>query len=649
MLHAKQGELSITAYFTKLRSLWEELESFQPVPACECTPKCSCGLGVIRAYRSEGCVVKFLQGLNDQFSTICSQVMMMEPLPNLNSTFALLTQQERQLGFHGEKSQILLNIAQPKSPQGTTSNKGSDSTKSDIIVANRQGRRKNRTYGGKGSGRGKFVCTYCGKLGHTIDVCYRKHGLPPHLKQRYNSGGAATFNYAATDEHADEDSADQKQRRSDEQCLEFTQDQKITLLALLQRNELQSIHSTNQIVGQTPAMRGNNNRVIQLLHFKSHVLAERSGDETKKSKSWIIDTGATDHVSYYRQDFDTYHHISTIIIRLPNGSYTTSNIIGTDSSKTRIGLARAAEGLSALDISTQHEFSSASLMNSVISFNAADFTYIWHTRLGHILEDKLANLNHTNNSHRSEDLFNYSHHLSPNYQHITHISVPPVDNYTHFGTDSIDPPENAPQLGLEINDSNFSISSHNINHASPSASSSNTQTNDNYHTSSSASSSNIQDNANVTVDTSSPVLRRSTQTRHAPAYLAYYHCINLVVAPATHLRYPLYVPLFNLSDSFKHLSLAIANTPEPKHYRDTNQTWKLTSLPARKFPIGCKWVFRNKFHSDGTIERYKARLVAKGFTQVARVDYLDTFNPVVKMTTLRVVLSLVAAKDWFLK
>ncbi|XP_016207036.1 uncharacterized protein LOC107647479 [Arachis ipaensis] len=221
---AKQGEFSITAYFTKLRSLWEELESFQPIPAYECTPKCSCGLGVIRAYRSEGCLVKFLRGLNDQFSTIRSQVMMMEPLPNLDSTFALLTQQERQLGFHGEESQILLNIAQPKSPQGTNSNKGSDSTKSDIVAANRQGRGKSRTYGGKGSGRGKIICTYCGKLGHTIDVCYRKHGLPPHLKERYNSGGAATFNYATTDEHADEDSADQKQRRSDEQCLEFTQD-----------------------------------------------------------------------------------------------------------------------------------------------------------------------------------------------------------------------------------------------------------------------------------------------------------------------------------------------------------------------------------------------------------------------------------------
>ncbi|XP_016200054.1 uncharacterized protein LOC107641058 [Arachis ipaensis] len=315
--------------WSELRRRYYHGDRFRIAKLKEEFPKCSCGLGVIRSYRSEGCVVKFLRGLNDQFSTIRSQVMMMEPLPNLDSTFALLTQQERQLGFHGEESQILLNIAQHKSPQGTNSNKGSDSTKSDIVAANRQGRGKSRTYRGKGSGRGKIVCTYCGKLGHTIDVCYRKHGLPPHLKERYNSGGAATFNYAATDEHADEDSADQKQQRSDEQCLEFTQDQKIALLALLQRNELQSIHSTNQIVGQTPAMRGNTNQVIQLLHFKSHVLAERSGDETEKSKSWIIDIGATNHVSYYLQDFKTYHHIPTIIVKLPNGSYTTSNIIGT--------------------------------------------------------------------------------------------------------------------------------------------------------------------------------------------------------------------------------------------------------------------------------------------------------------------------------
>ena len=77
-----------------------------------------------------------------------------------------------------------------------------------------------------------------------------------------------------------------------------------------------------------------------------------------------------------------------------------------------------------------------------------------------------------------------------------------------------------------------------------------------------------------------------------------------------------------------------------------NENWELVPLPPKRKLVQCKWVYRTKFSSDGFDIKYKAILVAKGFSQVQGVDYTETFAPVTKMYSIRLVLAIATSKRW---
>jgi hypothetical protein len=79
-----------------------------------------------------------------------------------------------------------------------------------------------------------------------------------------------------------------------------------------------------------------------------------------------------------------------------------------------------------------------------------------------------------------------------------------------------------------------------------------------------------------------------------------------------------------------------------------NATWHLVPVHGKENVIDSKWVYKIKRKADGTIDRYKARLVAKGFKQIYGIDYEDTFNPIVKLATIHLILSIAVSNDWSL-
>jgi hypothetical protein len=77
-----------------------------------------------------------------------------------------------------------------------------------------------------------------------------------------------------------------------------------------------------------------------------------------------------------------------------------------------------------------------------------------------------------------------------------------------------------------------------------------------------------------------------------------------------------------------------------------NDVWEVVPRPEGKSVVGSRWIYKIKHVADGSIEKFKARFVAKGFSQKEGVDYDETFAPVARYTSIRVVISLAAEMGW---
>ena len=153
-----QSQLSVTEYYSKFKKLWDQLLHYEPLPACTCG-----AMKILSIAHEKSYVMRFLMGLNENFETVRSHILMLEPFPLMSKVYALILQEEAHKGIgHGNGSAF---IPKPDSVAMYVNIKGNPGSKA--------GPKKERP-----------LCTHCNMLGHTMDKCYKLHGYPPGYKQK---------------------------------------------------------------------------------------------------------------------------------------------------------------------------------------------------------------------------------------------------------------------------------------------------------------------------------------------------------------------------------------------------------------------------------------------------------------------------------
>ena len=310
----KQGSLTVTEYFTRLRVIWDEIENFRPDPVCSCNIRCSCNAFTIIAQRKlEDRAMQFLRGLNDQYTNIRSHVLLMDPIPAISKIFSYVAQQERQLlgnagpGINFEPKDISINAAKTVCEFcGRTGHMENVCYKKHGVPPNYNSRNKNNG--------GRKTCTHCGKIGHTVDVCYQKHGYPPGYKPY---GGRTTVNSAMTVENKGND--DQAQHHESHELVRLSPEQYKALLALIQEPS----------AGHTVSTQPKQIASISSCTVNTPISSGMPSSFTSFSGPWILDSGATDHVTCSLHNFHSHKQVSPVTVKLPNGHFVRATCSGT--------------------------------------------------------------------------------------------------------------------------------------------------------------------------------------------------------------------------------------------------------------------------------------------------------------------------------
>ncbi|KAJ0928320.1 putative retrotransposon gag domain, retrotransposon Copia-like protein [Helianthus annuus] len=159
----RQEGLSVSAYYTKLRALWDEIQSVFPTPTCGCDG-CTCDIGKkLEEQKDKERLYEFLLGLDSEFGTIRTQILAMQPIPTLGSAYHLVADDEQQRAVAGNKKVSTENSAF----QAYVPNKRN-------MSANKSFRKDPK----RNTGEPVDHCDFCDKDGHKKEGCFKRIGYP---------------------------------------------------------------------------------------------------------------------------------------------------------------------------------------------------------------------------------------------------------------------------------------------------------------------------------------------------------------------------------------------------------------------------------------------------------------------------------------
>lgn len=219
-------------------------------------------------------------GLNDSYSSIRGQILLIDPPPSINRVFSLVVQEERQRDVASFSSQSVEN--------------------SVLFTRNQETQSHSSTVGNRSTGKyfnqkkDRPLCSRCGFIGHTVDKCYKLHGYPPSYKPRVKSSAGSAHQVSS------------KMTPS----LPITLEQCQQLLALLPTPASMVPHDLNADVAS--------HSMVNMVGILSDSSSHNNSFVTSPSCKWIVDTGATNHMvsSVSMLTSITSFHKSSV--RLPN-------------------------------------------------------------------------------------------------------------------------------------------------------------------------------------------------------------------------------------------------------------------------------------------------------------------------------------------